>query len=70
MTTMFKALLLTAALGAVSAPAAMIRYDDRADEDTVRTQYFDSALSAGPVPRWSMRITATLGPRREDLPTA
>jgi hypothetical protein len=67
--TILKAFLLTVALGAVSAQASMIRYDDRADADTLRTQYFDSALSAGPVPRWSMRLTATLGPRREELPT-
>lgn len=65
-----RVLLLTAALGAISAPASMIRYDDRADTDTARTQYFESVISAGPVPRWSLRLTATLGPRREDLPTA
>jgi hypothetical protein len=68
--TILKAFLLTVALGAISAPAAMIRYDDRADADTVRAQYFESAISAGPVPRWSMRLTATLGPRREELPSA
>ena len=62
--TIVRVAFFAAALGATSAPAAMIHFDDRSDADRVMAQYFESALSSGPMPRWQFRLTATL--RREE----
>ena len=67
--TTLKIALLAVGFGLISAPASIIRYDAAAtdaDADAVRTEYFYSALSAGPVPRWCLRLTLGAGLRRED----
>lgn len=60
-----RSLLLLAALSAVSAPASMIHYDDRASTETMM-QPLEATLSSGAVPAWWWRLTPVTASRREE----